>query len=43
VVATLGVAGSLAGMATLDQAAAMIIGAMIVYMGCNISWTALRI
>jgi cation diffusion facilitator family transporter len=43
VVATLGVAGSLAGMATLDQAAAMVIGTMIVYMGCNISWTTLRI
>jgi cation diffusion facilitator family transporter len=42
IVATLGVAGSLAGMATLDQAAAMIIGTMIVYMGCNISWTTFK-
>jgi cation diffusion facilitator family transporter len=42
VLAMLGVAGSLAGMATLDQAAAMVIGMMIVYMGCNISWTTFK-
>ncbi len=42
VIATLGVVGSLAGMATLDQVAAMIIGTMIVYMGCTISWTTFK-
>jgi cation diffusion facilitator family transporter len=42
VVATLGIAGNLAGVAVLDQVAAMIIGSMIAYMGCSLSWTTFK-